>query len=621
MRHQIIIKTNAHYQFGHDNIRAALYGRLTEEQKTDYHLKTATFLETKVGETHQELIPTIARHFVAAHDKNKAIEYSVQAAKAAEENKAEWEAFAHYRNAARFLEENSGTLTQGQDALLLEIYEKAAQFSSAAWIDAATCLRWLQKAIDFHTQNQDMEKVFSLSLSYIVTSSITGNYDAARCKIPEIIRTCEVQEGTIPWAILYGAGVCLVDWYQGYQNNCFDHAVKAISIFEKHSDTLPADVWPAYSWALFWRDKARAYLGRPVDMANVEKIRELMTQGKSDKTIYWHTLTAVTARAAFTGRWADLLTWTQLASQLSREMGKVFWFECWISHSYLYGALHYGEFSQLENHIEKVSASPDPYQVRLSYLFQGMLCLSRKNYEEAEQNLKAFLRREEETRDNSYLEGFIYLACTCLATGATDKAREYIEKGSQLAKKGLYENPLYQLQFLQLNAELAMRQGDYPLAETSLVQSLRLAEMLDNPLQKGFIQKLRGRLHLEQNNREEAEKRFILARDIFLSLNNKYQAARVMTMLEPLTRKKHDTGPRKNTDADTAALPQTVVEGDTATLTQTIAEEITGSLTRSEEEIISELEKQVKKTCPDTKNKVSDVGLEETEPEILKTED
>ncbi len=267
-------------------------------------------------------------------------------------------------------------------------------------------------------------------------------------------------------------------------------------------------------------------------MANVENIRELMTEGKSDKTIYWHTLTAVTARAAFTGRWSDLLTWKQIASQLSREMGKVFWFECWISHSYLYGALHYGEFSQLENHIEKVRASPDPYQVRLAYLFQGMLSLARGSYGEAEKSLKEFLRLEEDTRDNSYLEGFIYLARTCLATGDTDKAGEYIEKGSQLAEKGLYENPLYQLQFLQLKGELAMSKGNYAPVEAYLIQSLLLAENLDNPVQTGFIQKLWGRLHLEQNNREHAEKRFILARDIFLSLNNKYQAGQVMTMLE-----------------------------------------------------------------------------------------
>jgi len=164
------------------------------------------------------------------------------------------------------------------------------------------------------------------------------------------------------WAILYGSGVCLADWYQGYQTDCFEHADTAIAIFEKHLDALPDDVWPAYSWALFWRDKARAYLGKPVDMKNVENIRQLMIEGKSDQTIYWHTLTAVTARAAFTGRWSDLLTWKQLASQLSREMGKIYWFECWISHSYLYGAILHGELSQLKT--TSKGSKPVPILIR-----------------------------------------------------------------------------------------------------------------------------------------------------------------------------------------------------------------------------------------------------------------
>ncbi|RLC20809.1 MAG: hypothetical protein DRI57_03905 [Deltaproteobacteria bacterium] len=571
IRHQIIVKTDGHYQFAHDKIRTALYESLPDARRMDYHLKTAEFLETRLMGNDQHLVPAIARHFAMGQNKNKAFEYSLQAARSAEQNNAEWEAFDHYRNAARFLEENPSLSPSPSEGvpLLLEIYEKAAQFSSAAWIDASTCLRWLQKAIDFYVRNEHKEKVFGLSLSYIVTSSITGNYNAARSKIPEIVGTCDVGEGTLSYAILYGAGVCLTDWYQGYQNDCFDHAVAAIDIFEKQLDTLPDDAWPAYSWSLFWRDKARAYLGKPVDMANVDKIRQLMVEGKSDKTIYWHTLTAVTARAAFTGRWADLLSWKQLASRLSRKMGKVFWFECWISHSYLYGALHHGEFFQLENHIERVQASPDPYQVRLAWLFRGMLHLTRGDYSQAEQNLREFLRMEEENPDNSYLEGFVYLARTCIALGTTDKASAYIEKGSQLATAGPYENPLYQLQFLQLKAELAMTRADYTQADHCLTQGLALAETLDNPIQTGFIRKLRGKLYIEQKCLEDAEDQLNQARDSFLFLKNKYQAGQVVTILESLTQREEYKMLPRGAGPDAVALSQTITDQDEQAITRT----------------------------------------------------
>lgn len=562
-QHQIIVKTNGRYMFAHDKIRSALYENLDPSVRAAYHLKTAQFLETKPDADQRELLPALARHFVAAQDAQKAITYSLRAAKAAEQQKADWEAFAYYRDAAHFLEHEP--TYPDREALLLDIYERASQFSSAAWIDAATCLRWLQHAIASYTTQHDQDKVFGLSLTYIVTSSISGNYEAARQKIAEVLEVCAVQQGTLTWAILYGAGVCLTDWYQGYQQDCFAHAAAAIDIFEQRLDSLPAEVWSAYSWALFWRDKARAYLGQPVEMANVETIRQLMLDGKSDQTIYWHTLTAVTARAAFTGHWAELLEWKQIASQLSREMGKIYWFECWISHSYLYGAIQHGEFSQLENHIERVQASPDPYQVRLAYLFRGMLQLSRENYQEAERHLKEFLQLEEDSPDNSFLEGFVYLTHTYLAAGMIEQANQVLTRGAALAEHGPRANPLYQLQFTRLRAELAMLEGNYTQADADLVRSRALAETLENPLQMGFIHAAWGQLRVKQHHLPEAERHFEQARDIFLSLQNKYQAGRVVSLLETLAQKKAPKEPQRHLKTEHLTLSSTVVEKEALT--------------------------------------------------------
>jgi len=524
---QIVVKLNGAYQFAHDKIRTTLYENLPETQKRSFHRHAATFFEAKLPKT-PTLVAAVAGHFVAAQDSDKAIDYSLQSARAAEQNQSEWEAFDHYRAAARFLEASPDY--PNREALLLEIYEKAAQFSSAAWTDPALSLRWLQKVIDFHSAEGHHEAVFNLSLSYIVASAVTSNYSAARQKIADI--SGNIQSDTLSWAVLYGAGVCLIDWYQGYQNDCFEHASAAIDIFEAQLDALPADAWPAYTWAIFWRDKARAYLGQPIEMANIEKNRQLMEEGKSDGTIYWHTLTAVGARAAFTGRWDELLAWKELASRLSREMGKIYWFECWISHSYLYGALHHGEFSQVEKHIERVQASPDPYQVRLAYLFRGRYYLIRGDYSLAAKNLQTFLQMESESPDNSYLEGLIFLAQTYLNAGAADRAEEYIARGLELAAGGNYANPLYRLQFWQLQAQQAMKAENYAQAEEHLRQSLALAQSLDNPIQRGFARKLWGLLHLEQQDRAAAAQQLSQARDIFLSLDNKYQAGQVTAILD-----------------------------------------------------------------------------------------
>jgi len=532
IRNQIILKINGKYLFTHDKIRTALYDNLEQSMKKEFHRRVARMLEKTTREKDIFTVPLIARHFVASCNPEKAVEYSLEAAKLAEEIGAEWEAFDHYKNAVRFLRELPEY--PEHDKILIEVYEKAAQFSSAAWIDAHTCLGWLQKAIDYYQEKNDMEKVFNLSLSYIVSSAISSNYESARRKIPEIIKTCKVEEGSLQWAILYGAGVCLVDWYQGYQGDCYDHAVSSIKIFEKQLDTLPAPAWPCYSWAIFWRDKARAYLGKPIEMVNIEKNHQLMEEGKSDGTIYWHTLTAVGARAAFSGRYHDLMEWKKLVSRLSRDMGKIHWFECWISHSYLYGALFQGEFSQLESHIERVQASPDPYQVRLAYLFRGRLRLIQGLYDEAEENFNKFFELEKISPDNSLLEGYVYLAKTYIETGRLERAEELIETGDKLATEGKYSNPLYRMQFEFLRAELCMAREDYQNCEIYLNKALGYADSLDNPIWRGFIKKLKGILYQKREKYEKAREFLSEAIEIFLALDNKYQAGQVVAILQAI---------------------------------------------------------------------------------------
>lgn len=533
MHNQVMVKVENDYQFSHDKIQNILYINLSEADKKELHKKAAEFFETKSHHENQKLINIIAKHYVKAGEKHKAIEFSLKAAALAEKAGADWEAFAHFKDAVHFLEETPDY--PDKDSVLLTIYEKTAKFSSAAWIDALTCLGWIGKAIEHYEEVNDTNKVFDLSLSYVVNSAISSNYKAARDKIPEIIEVCKVEKDSLSWAILYGAGVCLVDWYQGYQMDCFNNAVTSIEIFEKQLDTMPKEAWPAYSWAVFWRDKARAYLGEPIVLANIQKIRNMADEGKSDLTIYWHSLTAVIARYAMSGRYADMQEWEHIASQLSRDMGKIYWFECWISHSYLYAALDCGEFLQLENHIARVQASPDPYQVRLAFLFRGRLRLLEGKYREAEENLKKFLEMEEKSPDNSLLEGYIYLAATYLQEGKSDEARELIEEGSALALEGKLQNPLYQMQFNRLKAEFAISLEKYIPAEQYLEKAGELAHQLDNPIQKAFIHKTAAMMLLKRGEKEKALEELEQAKEWFLSINNKYQAGQVLMIIESIT--------------------------------------------------------------------------------------
>ena len=524
LRNQVMVPVNDTYEFAHFKLREAIYKKLRDEEKKSLHGRVARVIAENED---MGSLPVIARHYVAADIIDKAVHYSMEAAQAAEKTGAEWAAFDHYREAARLLEKQDGEREK-----LISIYEKAAAFNSAAWIDAPTSFSWLSSAIDYHLEKANPDKVFGLSLSTIVAAAISSNYSVAREKIDQVVEANDIKEGSLTWAILFGAGVCLVDWYEGKLTDCFNHAVKAIELFEEQLPDLPEGMWSAYAWSLFWRDKARAYLGEPIVMKNIQRIRELTMEGKSDLTIYWHTLTAVGARAAFSGRFGDVQLWMEEASRLSRKMGRVYWFECWISHSYLYAALHRGEFAQIEHHIDRVAASPDPYQVRLAHLFRGRWDLVNERYGQAISHLEKFIELEEVGLDNSYLEGLIYLAEAQLLSGKSEDAISTIKDGTKIASTEPYGTPLHLLQFNHLEAKYLMVEGKTEEAKELLEGALENARELDNPLQEAFLLTSLGEIHCKEERVEEGCRTFEEARAIFLALNNKYQAGRVANFLD-----------------------------------------------------------------------------------------
>ncbi len=532
MKKQVIAKTNGTYEFNHAMIKENLLQTVIGAKKKQLHKLAAEYFIANLGKYGEKIYPLVAYHYKWAGDTSKAIEYYAKAGEIAEKNHSEWDAFHHYKETINLLPK-CPNYPDGEQ-LKQTIFQKVATYSSAAWIDANTSAAWMEHAIKYAKNEEDMGKVFSLMLSYVVSLAISSKYTKARSTIRKLVSTCSVKPDTIEWAILFGAGVCLVDWYQGYQYDCLNHAQKAIDIFEKDLDSLPADVWPAYSWSLFWRDKARAYLGQPIEMKNIRAIHDLMVNGKSDAAIYWHTLTAVGARAAFTGRYCDLLEWKDDAAERSRKMGRIIWFECWISHSYLYAALDKGEFSQIKNHIERVRTSPDPYQVRLASLFQGRWELIQENYNDAIHHLEKFLAQERESMDNSYLEGVIYLAFAFLQTGAMKKAKENINDGLSLSRNGKFRNPMHRMQFYHLLAMYEWKRKKYVEANSNLKKAATLARELDNPLQLGYLYRSLGEMEFEQGNSKKAIDAFTESYTSLQSIDNRFQAGKVLALIDQI---------------------------------------------------------------------------------------
>lgn len=522
---QLVQRTHTDdYVFVHERAREVLYAHLDSATRRSLHLRAGEALEAIALAPRGDpapapqralgtLAPRLAEHFAGALDVERGVRYALEAAEAALASGAEFDAFNQFKRAASLLEAGSGAASEAQASALLDIYERAAQLPSAVWADAPTCLEWLRRAVSTRRAQGAHEKVFGLSLSHLVTATIAGRYREAHAVLDELLARGVPRESE-QWALLYGAGVCLLNWYEGAHEECLQNAVEAIAIFERTLTQEHAKAaFHPFAWALFWREKARSYLGQPVDEQNIALIRQMSQDGRADPVILWHTMTAVGARAGHTGRLADLLAWRTWAEESSRQLGKIYWFECWISHSYVYGMLGAFHLGPVARHVQQLFSSPDPYQRRLGHLFQGRLALARAEYGAAAQSLEEFLAQEErEGPDNSYAEGLIYLAWCHVAQQRLYEAEQVARKGLGVATQGARKNPLHELQFRRVMADIALARADTAKAIAQLERALALAEGGDNPVQRGWVEvgfaraaQLAGRRKEAQAHLQQAE--------------------------------------------------------------------------------------------------------------------
>jgi ABC-type transport system substrate-binding protein/class 3 adenylate cyclase len=92
------------YRFRHGLVQEAAYAGLTEADRQALHGRVGRALEELAGEDPSpSTYALLARHFTAADDAAKAVEYLLRAGDAARANYADQEAIRHYRRAREFL--------------------------------------------------------------------------------------------------------------------------------------------------------------------------------------------------------------------------------------------------------------------------------------------------------------------------------------------------------------------------------------------------------------------------------------------------------------------------------------------------------------------------------------
>lgn len=93
------------YAFDHALTRQALYAEVSPRRRRKLHLAAGEAIESLPERTRQGRVAELAWHFLQAHDQERSLRYSLQAADAAAAIYAHTDAELHYRTAAELAAE------------------------------------------------------------------------------------------------------------------------------------------------------------------------------------------------------------------------------------------------------------------------------------------------------------------------------------------------------------------------------------------------------------------------------------------------------------------------------------------------------------------------------------
>ncbi|MBU0574300.1 MAG: DUF2791 family P-loop domain-containing protein [Candidatus Margulisbacteria bacterium] len=117
------------YSFAHDKIAEVLYSRLTQTEQQHWHLKAGEYLEKRPHK--EKYVAQLARHFIAAGQKEKAKEYSLMAASRAKKQYANAEAAFFYDTVLGYMGGDFSAERIAVSEELADVYALLGDFTKA----------------------------------------------------------------------------------------------------------------------------------------------------------------------------------------------------------------------------------------------------------------------------------------------------------------------------------------------------------------------------------------------------------------------------------------------------------------------------------------------------------
>jgi len=515
------------YEFAHGLFDDILYKRLRPKQRVLLHRRTGTALEELYGKSADEIAHRLALHFSEGRLFEKALHYSLAAARQSEELNAAHEAIRHYESAQRLMEkiehdperqlmldEGLGDMRAllGQHDMALTHYAQARSIAESIAEPAQHRAALFRKTAMLHERKGNYTKAFDWLDRGL--QLLGENVDLERARMRLAGAGIHSRRGSHREALSWcTSGLELAKEARGKAE--LAHGVNLLGTVHWHLGHIPEMIKCSdQSLTLY------------------ESLGDLMGQAK--------TLHNLGIACTESGDWSAALRHFRHAIEIENQLGDV--------HSV---AKTTNSLGVLLLHRGAVSAAAKAYQrcldiwegigfpigVALIWSNLGEVHIERQEWEFALDYLKRSEEKLHEIESALFLpEVYRRKALVYLHTDRLPEARRLSDRSIDLATKlGMTLEKGISLR-VQGQIKLALEQWEQ--AEAALTESLKILEEQGNQYQMGETLYHLGRLHQARGGREnqaalaKAEAALARAQEIFRELGAEGALARVEEAIE-----------------------------------------------------------------------------------------
>ncbi|MFC2092034.1 AAA family ATPase, partial [Elusimicrobiota bacterium] len=590
IEHQFIVKDKKNYFFSHDRVMETLYSQIDESERKHIHEITGNYLEEKYGDNIKYAAGMLAYHFYRGLNKQKAVKYLLMSAEKSLSISSHIEATEAYMKAIPILEEieypdKEWTLLNtfhntiescyvSNPEYCIEICEKLLEilhrlvggkqklFRMIGMFKIAFKIinllpekfsSWIKvKLNESHTlpEKENYCKVMP-DMNYILTEiivtyafmsnaySLLGEHKKCISIIEYTINNYlpETEHSIFVAAVILGKQGALTDL--GQQNMVIANIKEQIDIFTTYPAKLDRMQYFMLTTAYFYCNVALSESGKRINEEYFREGLKICEEIDEYHIRSWHWYAKCNS-ACLRGKHAELEAMIDVASDISKKMGRPGFIESNLNAVLSFNSLQKGEFKLAQKLAEKSeklfskNVAIGCYTGIFLETTLGKALFKQGKTDEALSHMLEIVATAQMNDIGALPIALCTLSEIYMEMDKLEKATETVEKAYERASSEKNLNPYHQIICHSVMARINLLRKDPEQVLKHLEAGIRIAFEDDNSIQEGLLHVLYAKLYITLEQYNTAKEHLIMASKRFTDIKNDYQLKKVNILLDDL---------------------------------------------------------------------------------------